>query len=148
MRPAPGTLSVPAMERESYRAKRGPERLSKRLATCTERSLRVWVEAMVRSVTVDLVARSDRTLGVEGRRLVASWAADCAADARAVFEAVLPDDARVRDAIDQARAFASGELGYRRGDSSARGSCWCGRSGGGDPRQLGPLHTLLSLRLR
>lgn len=69
-----------------------------------------WVEAIVQSVTVDVVARSVQTLSVQDRRLVASWAADCAEDVRTIYETAVPNDSRVRDAIAQTRAFASGEL--------------------------------------
>jgi hypothetical protein len=68
------------------------------------------VEATVESGTVDGVAKSAQTLSVEDRRIVASWAADCAERAQAIYEAVVPNDSRVRDAIAQTRAFASGEL--------------------------------------
>lgn len=44
------------------------------------------------------------------RRIVAVWAADCAARVLPVFEAEAPDDGRARDAIDGARAFARGDL--------------------------------------
>ncbi|WP_192576660.1 putative immunity protein [Microbacterium algeriense] len=44
------------------------------------------------------------------RRIVAVWAADCAARVLPVFEAEAPDDGRARDAIDRARAFARGDL--------------------------------------
>lgn len=57
-----------------------------------------------------MVARSIQTLSVEDRRVVATWAADCADMARAIYDAVVPNDSRVRDAIAQTRAFASGEL--------------------------------------
>lgn len=44
------------------------------------------------------------------RRIVAVWAADCAERVLPLFEAEAPDDARARDAIARARAFARGEL--------------------------------------
>lgn len=44
------------------------------------------------------------------RRTVAVWAADCAERVLPLFEAEAPDDARARDAIARARAFARGEL--------------------------------------
>ncbi len=44
------------------------------------------------------------------RRIVAVWAADCAARVLPVFEAEAPDDGRARAAIDRARAFARGDL--------------------------------------
>lgn len=56
------------------------------------------------------MARSPQTLSVEDRRIVASWAADCAEHVVAIFESAVPNDARVRAAIDQTRAFAAGEL--------------------------------------
>lgn len=68
------------------------------------------MEAIVQSVTVDVVATSVQTLSVEDRRLVAYWAANCAEKAQAIYEAVVPNDSRVSDAIAQTRAFASGEL--------------------------------------
>ena len=42
---------------------------------------------------------------------MAAWAADIADDVRPIFETVVPDDARVREAIELARMFASGDLG-------------------------------------
>lgn len=41
---------------------------------------------------------------------MAAWAADCAEHVLEIFESDHPGDARVRDAIDQARAFAMGDL--------------------------------------
>lgn len=54
--------------------------------------------------------RSPQTLSLEDRRLLATWAADCADDVLAIFRSAAPHDARARDAIEQTRAFASGEL--------------------------------------
>lgn len=54
--------------------------------------------------------RSPQTLSVDDRRIVASWAADCAEHVLAIFENAVPDDGRVRAAIDQTRSFAAGEL--------------------------------------
>jgi hypothetical protein len=56
------------------------------------------------------MARSLQTLSVDDRRILASWAADCAEHVLAVFEDAVPDDSRVRAAIDQTRSFAAGEL--------------------------------------
>jgi hypothetical protein len=56
------------------------------------------------------VARSPQTLGVDDRRVVAAWAADCAAEVLDVYERAVPGDDRVRGAIELARAFARGEL--------------------------------------
>lgn len=55
-------------------------------------------------------ARSAQTLSVAERRLVAAWAADCVEQVLAVYEALVPDDARVRAALEQTRAFAADEL--------------------------------------
>jgi hypothetical protein len=49
-------------------------------------------------------------LSVDDRRILASWAADCAEHVLAVFEDAVPDDGRVRAAIDQTRSLAAGEL--------------------------------------
>jgi hypothetical protein len=59
------------------------------------------------------VPLSPQTLDVEARRIVAAWAADCAAHVLPVYEVAVPGDARVREAIDQARAFAAGDLEVR-----------------------------------
>lgn len=56
------------------------------------------------------MAPSPQTLTVDDRRIVASWAADCAEHVLGIYENAVPGDARVRDAIEQTRAFASGEL--------------------------------------
>lgn len=56
------------------------------------------------------MAISPQTLSVEDRRLVASWAADCAEHVLVIYEDAVPDDDRVRAAIEQARSFAAGEL--------------------------------------
>ena len=53
---------------------------------------------------------SPQSLSEADRRLVASWAADCAERVLHLFEAEAPDDDRARDAIARARAFADGEL--------------------------------------
>jgi hypothetical protein len=50
------------------------------------------------------------TLGEDDRRVLAVWAADCAERTLPLFEAMAPGDARPREAIDGARAFARGEL--------------------------------------
>ena len=53
---------------------------------------------------------SRQALSEADRRLVAGWAADCAERVLGVFEAEAPADARPRDAIARARAFARGDL--------------------------------------
>ena len=54
---------------------------------------------------------SPQALSEADRRLVASWAADCAERVLPLFEAEAPDDDRPRDAIARTRAVARGELG-------------------------------------
>lgn len=56
------------------------------------------------------MALSSQTLGLADRRTVAAWAADCAEHVLGIYEDALPGDTRVRAAIDQARAFATGAL--------------------------------------
>ncbi len=56
------------------------------------------------------VALSPQTLSVDDRRIVATWAADAAEHVLSIYEDAVPHDRRVRDAIDQARSFAAGEL--------------------------------------
>ncbi|WP_334151124.1 putative immunity protein [Microbacterium sp.] len=53
---------------------------------------------------------SPQSLSLADRRIVAAWAADCAERVLGVFEQESPADARPRDAIARARAFARGEL--------------------------------------
>lgn len=72
-----------------------------------------------------MVALSPQTLSLDDRRIVASWAADCAERVLVIYEDAVPDDTRVRAAIDQTRSFAAGELDvgdavrYRGGDAGA-----------------------------
>jgi hypothetical protein len=56
------------------------------------------------------MARSPQTLSLDDRRVVASWAADCAEHVLSIYEDAVPGDPSVRAAIDQTRAFAAGEL--------------------------------------
>src|SRR3954463_15452383 len=53
---------------------------------------------------------SPQSLSEADRRLVATWAADCAERVLVLFEGEAPTDGRPRDAIARARAFAQGEL--------------------------------------
>lgn len=53
---------------------------------------------------------SPQSLSETDRRLVATWAADCAERVLVLFEAEAPTDGRPRDAIVRTRAFARGEL--------------------------------------
>jgi hypothetical protein len=54
---------------------------------------------------------SPQALSESDRRIVASWAADCAERVLGLFEAEAAGDSRPRDAIAHARAFARGEVG-------------------------------------
>jgi hypothetical protein len=56
------------------------------------------------------VATSPQALSVDDRRVVAAWAADCAEHVLNLYETAVPDDTRVRAAIDQTRRFAAGEV--------------------------------------
>jgi hypothetical protein len=56
------------------------------------------------------MARSPQTLSEDERRVLATWAADCAERVLPLFEAERPDDPRPREAIQRTRAFASGAL--------------------------------------
>ncbi len=58
---------------------------------------------------------SRQALSPTDRRIVASWAADCAERALPCFEADSPGDDRPRALIERARAFARGELGAGEG---------------------------------
>ena len=51
-----------------------------------------------------------QALSEADRRIVASWAADCAERVLPLFEAQAAADDRARDGIDRARAFGRGEL--------------------------------------
>lgn len=53
---------------------------------------------------------SRQTLSAAERRLLATWAADCAERVLPLFEAERPADSRPREAIARTRAFASGAL--------------------------------------
>lgn len=53
---------------------------------------------------------SSQTLSESDRRLVATWAADCADRVLPLFDVDAPEDGAPRDAIARARAFGRGEL--------------------------------------
>lgn len=57
-----------------------------------------------------ITIRRGGTLTDSDHRLLALWAADCAAHVLHLFESVQPADLRPRQAIDQARAWARGEI--------------------------------------
>jgi hypothetical protein len=50
------------------------------------------------------------TLSQDDRRVLATWAADCAERTLPLFEAQAPGDTRPRDAVDGVRAFARGDM--------------------------------------
>jgi hypothetical protein len=57
-----------------------------------------------------ITIRRGGTLTGPDHRLLALWAADCAEHVLHLFESVQPADARPRQAIEQARAWARGEV--------------------------------------
>jgi hypothetical protein len=57
---------------------------------------------------------SPQTLSEADRRIVATWAADCAERVLGLFEAEAPGDDRPRHAVARTRAFARGELDVAR----------------------------------
>ena len=57
-----------------------------------------------------VTVRRGGTLQDEDHHLLAIWAADCAQHVLHLFEEAQPDDDRPRRAIDQARAWARGEI--------------------------------------
>ncbi|MER8187551.1 putative immunity protein [Kitasatospora sp. NPDC094015] len=63
--------------------------------------------------------RRGGTLTDPDHRLLARWAADCAEHVLHLFEAVRPEDARPRQAIEQVRAWTRGEI--RMSDSRSAG---------------------------
>ena len=63
--------------------------------------------------------RRGGTLSDSNHRLLALWAAACAEHVLGLFESALPDDSRPRFAIEQARAWARGEIGMSEARSAA-----------------------------
>jgi len=59
------------------------------------------------------MALSPQTSTIDERRILATWAADCADHVLDIFEDAAPGDIRVREAITQTRAFAAGKLGVQ-----------------------------------
>ena len=66
-----------------------------------------------------ITIRRGGTLPDSGHRLLALWAAACAEHVLHLFESVQPLDSRPREAIDQVRAWARGEI--RMSESRAAG---------------------------
>src|SRR3977135_4739001 len=58
-----------------------------------------------------ITIRRGGTLTDSDHRLLAFWAAACAEHVLHLFESVQPSDARPREAIEQIRAWACGEIG-------------------------------------
>ena len=58
-----------------------------------------------------ITIRHGGTLKDSDHRLLALWAAACAEHVLTVFESVQPSDSRPREAIEQIRAWAFGEIG-------------------------------------
>ena len=66
-----------------------------------------------------IAVRRGGTLEDRDHRLLAVWAADCAAHVLHLFEAVRPDDDRPRTAIELARAWARGEIPWAEARTAA-----------------------------
>jgi hypothetical protein len=66
-----------------------------------------------------ITIRRGGTLEDVHHRLLAQWAADCAEHVLPFFEAALPSDPRPRRAVEQARAWARGEITVRQALSAA-----------------------------
>src|SRR5262249_8707618 len=67
-----------------------------------------------------ITIRRGGTVTDSDHQLLALWAADCAKHVLGLFEAVQPHDPRPRQAIEQARAWARGEIGMQ-GSRTAAG---------------------------
>ncbi len=66
-----------------------------------------------------ITVRRGGTLQDADHRLLAAWAADCAQHVLHLFERARPDDDRPRRAIEQARAWAHGEITMTQARSAA-----------------------------
>jgi hypothetical protein len=71
-----------------------------------------------------ITVRRGGTLTDEDHHLLAVWAAACAEHVLPLFEAARPEDARPRQAIEHARAWARGEVAMMR--TRAAGGCAMG----------------------
>jgi hypothetical protein len=78
--------------------------------------------------------RRGGTLTDSDHRLLALWAASCAGHVLHLFEAVRPDDARPRHAIEQARAWVRGETGMMAARATAGHANAAARDLSGAPR--------------
>ena len=69
-----------------------------------------------------ITIRCGGTLQDSDHRLLAEWAADCAEHVLHLFEQVQPSDERPRSAIQQARAWARGEITMAQARTAAGGA--------------------------
>lgn len=81
-----------------------------------------------------ITIRRGGTLTDEDHRLLALWAATCAEHVLDLFEAVRPDDPRPRRAIEQARAWARGEIAMSESRTAAGKANAAARDLKGAPR--------------
>jgi hypothetical protein len=81
-----------------------------------------------------ITVRRGGTLQDADHHLLALWAADCAAHVLPLFEAARPSDARPRQAIDAARAWARGEVTMTQARSAAGWANAAARDLSGAPR--------------
>jgi hypothetical protein len=78
--------------------------------------------------------RRGGTLTDEDHRLLALWAATCAAHVLHLFESARPDDARPRQAIEHARAWVRGEVGMMQARAAGGHAMGAARDLRGAPR--------------
>lgn len=81
-----------------------------------------------------ITIRRGGTLTDGDHRLLALWAAECAAHVLPLFEAVQPDDPRPRRAIEMARAWMRGEVRMQEARTSAGKANAAARDLKGAPR--------------
>lgn len=81
-----------------------------------------------------ITIRRGGTLTDADHRLLAVWAAECAARVLPLFEAAKPGDARPRHAIEQARAWARGEVTMSQARTAAGHAMAAARDLKGAPR--------------
>lgn len=81
-----------------------------------------------------ITLRRGGTLLDSDHRLLAVWAADCAEHVLHLFEEVRPDDERPRLAIEQARAWARGEIKMTEARTAAGHANGAARDLAGAPR--------------
>jgi len=79
--------------------------------------------------------RRGGTLDDETHHLLALWSADCAARVLRLFEQEHPDDPRPRAAIEQARAWARGEITMTQAREAAYAAHAAARGAGGPAKE-------------